>query len=80
VAVALLRFSVEDRQRMRAERTGQREWLQRELLFLEFLREQHPEGEATRPAETQGFIDKIGRLDIRPCPTDQTRPGGVNPA
>lgn len=64
--MALIWFSDEDRQRMRAERAEALEQMERELLYLDFLRAEHPETEGTRYGGTQEFMDKIGRLDIRP--------------
>ena len=66
--MALIWFSDEDRQRMPAVRAAQRELMERDLLFLEFLRVEHPEEVGIGHGATQEFFDKIGRLDIRPRP------------
>ena len=66
--MARIWFSDEDRQRMRAVRAAQRESMERDLLFPEFFRVEHPEDVGTGHGATQELFDKIGRLDIRPRP------------
>jgi len=64
--MAVIWFSDEDRERMRRERE---EFLERDRLFWEFIREEEPFGVPKREVEANL---RMGTLDIRPW---AARPG-----